>query len=57
MGKQRLSKAAIRMNFDAALEDHLPDLECDFEDAMLAIAHAASGRGQDIDLRLGDDMI
>jgi hypothetical protein len=59
MGKQRLSKAAIRVNFDAALEDHLPDLECGFEDAMLAIAHVASGRGQDqdIDLRLGDDMI
>lgn len=57
MGKQRLSKAAIRVNFDAALEHHLPDLECDFEDAILAIAHAASGRGQEIDLRLGDDMI
>ena len=57
MGKQRLSKAAIRVNFDTVLEDHLPDLEFDFEDAMLAIAHAASGNGEEVDLRLGDDMI
>lgn len=57
MKNKRLSKALIRQNFDAALEERLPDLEFDFEDAMLAIAHTAAGKGEEVDLRLGDDML
>lgn len=56
MAKRGISKNAIRMDFDSALEEHLPDDVAE-QDAMIAIAHAAWGRGDDIQIAIGDRMI
>lgn len=55
MGKRRPSNEAITVNFDAVLEDHLPEVGIDFEDAMLAIALTASDRGKNREFLLNDE--
>jgi len=56
MAKRRVSKNAIRVDFDSALEEHLPDDVAE-QDAMIAIAHAAWGRGDDFEFSFDDGMV